>query len=239
VALRWACDNRGDEEVLHMSEEQISGPPEQSGDSGGWRPSFGRLPRTALAGGLAAGLALGGAGLAFAATSATSSSSPSNASPSTTVPAPGRPKLAFPGGPRAFGGLGGLGGLGAIGGLGGVVHGQLTVPNKSGGYQTVEIQTGKAGPVSSSSITVKSPDGYTHTYSVSPSTVVDAQRDGIASVASGDQVSVVATVVSGKDTATNIVDTTKVGASRNGFGFGPKPGRPGRPAAAPGPASFA
>jgi hypothetical protein len=189
-----------------------------------------------LAGGVAAGLALGGAGLAFAATSATSSTSPSTASPSTTAPAsPGRPKFAFPGGPKA---LGGLGGLGAIGGLGGVVHGQATVHNKSGGYQTVEIQTGKAGPVSSSSITVKSPDGYAHTYTVSPSTVVDAQRDGIASVASGDQVSVVATVVSGKDTATNIVDTTKVGASRNGFGFGPRPGRPGRPAAPPGPASF-
>jgi hypothetical protein len=186
---------------------------------------------------LAAGLALGGAGLAFAATS--SSSSPPSGSTPTTVPAPaGQPRFGGPGGFRAFAGPGGLG---AFGGLGGVVHGQVTVRNKNGGYQTVDVQAGKAGPVASSSITVTSPDGYTHTYVVASSTVVDAQRDGIGSIASGDQVSVVATTVSGKDTATNIADTTKVGASRKGFGFGFGSGkaRPARPGPAAAAASFA
>jgi hypothetical protein len=170
-----------------------------------------------LAGGLATGLALGGAGLAFAATSSTSS--PPSSTP-TTAPA-GQPRFGGPGGFKAFAGPGGLRAFGGLGGVGGVVHGQVTVRNKNGGYQTVDVQTGKASPVGSSSITVTSPDGYTHTYVVSSTTVVDAQRDGIASIASGDQVSVVATTVSGKDTATNIVDITKVGASHKGFGFGP------------------
>ena len=50
------------------------------------------------------------------------------------------------------------------------------------------------------------------------------ERDGIGSVTTGDQVRVLATKVNGTDTATNIADTTKMGASRKGFGFGPGPG---------------
>ena len=102
----------------------------------------------------------------------------------------------------------------------------------------MEVQTGKVTGKTTTSITVTSADGYNHTYQVSSSTVVDAQRDGIASVANGDQVEVTATSVSGKDTATNIVDTTKVGASRKGFGFGPRAGtRPAAPAAPAAPAT--
>ncbi len=78
--------------------------------------------------------------------------------------------------------------------------------------------------VSKSSITVQSADQYRHTYAVTASTMVDAERDGIGSVAQGDQVQVLATKVNGSDTATNIVDTTKIGASRKGFGFGPRTG---------------
>jgi hypothetical protein len=204
-----------------MSFEPVAGPvpvpPEPP------RRRFSRIPRAALTGGLVVGLALGGAGIAFAATSSTST-------PSTTAP----PSTAKPGpGPRGFGGgFNGMAGPGAVNGLGAVVHGQFTERTKTGTYQTVEIQVGKVGSVSATSITVTSTDGYSHTYAVVASTVVDAQRAGISSVAKGDQVRIAATTVSGKDTATNIADSTKVGASRNGFGFGPR-GRRG-PGGAPG-----
>jgi hypothetical protein len=112
------------------------------------------------------------------------------------------------------------------------VHGEFTTSTPSG-YKTVEVQAGKVAAVSPTSITVTSPDGYTHTYAVTSSTLVDAQRGGISSVAKGDQVQIVATTVSHKDTATNIADTTKIGASRKGFGFGPRPASPNRTAVQP------
>lgn len=185
------------------------------------RRFLGRVPRAALTAGVAVGLALGGAGIAFAATSSGSSSTTTPATkPSTNPPRHG----ARPFGP-GFGGPGfGGPGVGGPGVAGRVVHGQYTVQTPSGTYKTVEVQTGKASKISSTSITLTSADGYSHTYAVDPSTVVDSQRDGIASVANNDQVQLEATTVSGKDTATNIVDTTKVGASRNGFGFGPPAG---------------
>jgi hypothetical protein len=98
------------------------------------------------------------------------------------------------------------------------------VQTGNGTYQTYAVQVGTASGVSSSSITLKSADGYSHAYVVTASTVVDAQRDGIASVKNGDQVRLIATVSGGTSTATDIVDITKVGA-----------GRPGRPGFFPGP----
>jgi hypothetical protein len=104
--------------------------------------------------------------------------------------------------------------------MGRVLHGQFTVRTQSGGYQTVLVQVGKAGPVSAGSITVTSTDGYTHTYAVSSSTVVDARRAGISSVAGQDQVRVMAVHAGSKDTATDVTDLTKLQGSRAGFGFG-------------------
>ena len=51
-----------------------------------------------------------------------------------------------------------------LGGLGRVVHGRVHHRTASGGYQTVEVQTGKVTAVSTTSITVTSADGYSHTY---------------------------------------------------------------------------
>jgi hypothetical protein len=203
------------------------GPGGSGGPSGPGAPRwrwFGRLPRAALVGGLAVGVALGGAGIAFAATSGSTT-------PSTTAP----PNSSTP--KHGFGGFRGPGpggpfGLGGLAGFGRVVHGEYTTKSPNGGYQTIEVQTGKVTAVSTTSITVTSADNYSHTYVVASSTMVDSQRDGIGSVAKGDQVDVTATTVSGKDTATNIVDTTKVGASRNSFGFGPRHG-PAGPSAPP------
>jgi hypothetical protein len=176
----------------------------------------GRIPRLALAGGIAVGLALGGAGLAYAASSGSSSTSGPSASgtSSTTAPANGnKPEHPLKGRHLGFGALG-------VGGS--VVHGTVTVHSGSG-YKTVDVQSGQVTNVDSSSITVKSSDGYTHTYAVISSTIVNSQAGGISSVAQNDQVYVMATPQNGTDTAANIIDTSKIQNSRGAFGFPTQP----------------
>jgi hypothetical protein len=209
----------------HIPFAPVYGPPAPSGPRT-WLSR--RWPRAALATGVAVGLGVGGAGIAFAASSSSTTTPPATSKP----PAAGRPH------PFRFRGVGGLGALGLGGGS--LVHGQATVRTGSGSYRSVDFQLGKVTAVSSTSITVTSTDGYTHSYTVASSTVVDAQRDGIGSVAKSDQVMVVATQSGNTATATNIVDTTKVQSSRTGFGFGPPrapfpPGNGAGPAASGGP----
>jgi len=162
--------------------------------------------------------ALGVVGTAHAATS-TPSPSPSGSGNTpgygATGPAPGQ----APGRP---GGIGwGMGGPGArihdgIGGVG--IHGSFVTPKQSGGYQTVDTQDGTVTGVSSTSITVKSVDGFTQSYVVDATTLVDAQRDGIGSVKTGDEVSVVATVSDSTRSAIRIEDRTQVGGMKGRFG---------------------
>ena len=152
---------------------------------------------------------LAGAGVAVAATS--SSGQPSapgaSASPSPSpsarphFPPKGQWRMQAPvGGPFAFGGPG------ALGGLFGAVHGTAVVPKPGGGYQTIAFQNGKVTAVSSTSITLHSADGYSHSYRVTSSTIVNAQRDGIGSIKAGNQVIVTATVSGSTATATRIID---------------------------------
>ncbi len=164
-----------------------------------------------------AAAAAGTIGLAAAQTSTTTP--PASSSPSTSTPPEGGvPK----GGPR-----GGFGGPGFGGpGIGGdVVHGEYVVPKSGGGYETLDTQTGKVTDVSSTAITVQSDDGFSKTYVVTESTVVNSQRDGIGSVAKDDTVRVTATVSGSTATAVDITDTSKVSASRGQWA----PGRPQRP----------
>lgn len=119
-----------------------------------------------------------------------------------------------PGGGGAFG-FAFAGGLG-----GGVLHGEFTVRSGSG-YKTEAVQTGSVTAVSKSSLTVKSSDGYTHTYVVESSTVVDSQAGGISSVSKGDSISVTATVSGSTETAAQITDQTKLKSSGQHFGFDP------------------
>jgi hypothetical protein len=132
-------------------------------------------------------------------------------------------------GPGRMGALG----LGILGG--GVVHGTVTVHNGSG-YKTVQVQTGTVSSVDSGQITVASPDNYTFMYTVVPSTTVNAQAGGIGSVSKGDHVSVIATEMNGKETATNITDATKLKGSRQFFGFagGEMPAPPAPPGSSSG-----
>jgi hypothetical protein len=157
---------------------------------------------------------LAGAGVAVAATSssgqpaapgasASSSPSPSPSAARPHFPPKGQWRMRAPGGgPFAFGGPG------ALGGLFGAVHGTVVVPKPGGGYQTIAFQNGKVTAVSSTSITLHSADGYSHSYQVTSSTLVNARRDGIGSIKSGNQVIVTATLSGNTATATRIIDVS-------------------------------
>jgi hypothetical protein len=175
----------------------------------------------------------GGAGVAYAVTntgSKVAADSSAGGQPQTSAgsAAPSAPSWGGrgPAGPRRFGGFG-------FGGFGGAIHGRVTEPKSGGGYQTVDVQRGTVTAVSSSSITVKSADGFLATYAVTGSTDVNAQAAGIGTVKTGDIVDLTATVSGGTATAASIIDMTSIRASRGAFGFpgGPPAGSPGGPPA--------
>ena len=194
-----------------------SDPSEPVNPSPAASPQRWRVPRAALTVGLASFLALAGAGAAFAvggsggsSSSSSSSGSSSSSNPSTNAPAvPGR---GFHGGPHGFGPMGGMGP--------GVVHGTFTVRNGTG-FKTMEMQVGTVQSVSTTSLVVLSADNVSETYTVQPSTVVNSQSAGISTVKKGDTVRVEAVQSSGGFTATDIMDTTQIQSSRQGFGFTP------------------
>jgi hypothetical protein len=143
-------------------------------------------------------------GVAWAATNADPTPSPS-ASPS----APADPAKPGPGGPGRHGEFG----------PGRALHGEFTVEKDGGGYQTVATQTGEVTAVSKDAITVKSADGYSKEYTVTADTLVNATRDGITSIKTGNTVSVQALVADGKYTATNVSDGTQRDAAHEKWGF--------------------
>jgi hypothetical protein len=173
-----------------------------------------RSRRPYILAGVAVAALLGGAGAAVASTSSGTPAAPSSMA-ATPAPSPGQPGAMTPGG-RHFGG-----GFGFGGGLFGALHGQFVMAKPGGGYQTVDVQNGQVTAVSSTSITLKSSDGFIHSYAVSGSTIVDAQRAGIGSVKVGNQAAVMATVSGGTATAANIEDLTLLQQGHAGFGFGP------------------
>ena len=167
--------------------------------------------------GVAVAALLGGAGAALAATNSPGPLASPSAAAATPAPLP-MPSGQQPGRPgpgyRRFGG-----GFG-FGGLFGALHGQLVVAKPGGGYQTVDVQTGQVTAVSTTSITLKSADGFTKSYVVTSSTLVDAQRDGIGSVKNGNQATMLATVSGSIATATSINDLTLLQQGHAGFGDG-------------------
>ncbi|MDE3204695.1 MAG: hypothetical protein KGQ66_10775 [Acidobacteriota bacterium] len=175
-----------------------------------------RRPRVAVAAGVVAVVGLGGAGLALA-SSGGSHGAASLASSSSTTP----PTSSASNSPAVTPGPGLAGPMGA--GRGGVLHGQYTIAHGTS-YETIDEQVGSVDTVSSSSITVVSPDGFKATYSVDASTVVDSQAGGISAVLAKDNVRIEALVKGNSSVATEIVDVTKIGSSRQGFGL---PGGPG------------
>jgi len=111
-------------------------------------------------------------------------------------------------------------GFGGMGGRIPILHGQAVLSKPGGGYQTVAFQRGTVTAVSTGSITLKSTDGFTQTYTINDSTVVGAHRSGISSVKSGDMASVIATVSGKTFTAMRIIDWTLVQHSHMMLGLG-------------------
>lgn len=158
-----------------------------------------RVRRTLVGAGAALGLTLAGLGIAAAQTdSSTTTTAPPEHTTSTAASAHGG---AVHSGRHDGGGEGhGLG-----------IHGDFTTRAPGGGYQTLATQVGEITSVNSSSITVKSEDGYSRTYTVDDNTLVNAGNNGIDDVKTGHQVRVLAHVAGGQARAVDIVDTTQVG----------------------------
>jgi hypothetical protein len=173
--------------------DEISSPPQPS-------PRVHRARRIAVATAVGIGLALGAAGIAAAADDVTQSPAPdANAK---ITPGPGVAKLPGLRGPHGHGRHGW--------GHAGALHGEFVVPDGNGGYRTVLTQRGVVTAVSTTSLTVKSEDGYTKTYALNPSTVVVSGRDGIGTVEKGESVAVMATEAGGTATATHVKDLTSL-----------------------------
>jgi hypothetical protein len=150
-------------------------------------------------------------GVAWAASNADPTPS---ASPSTPSAQPNQNQK--PGGGP---GRGGFGGFKGEFGLGGALHGEFVVPKDGGGYQTVAVQRGQVTAVSKDSLTVKSADGYSRTYTLTSDTMVNAARDGIGDVKTGNTVNVSAVVTNGTATATRVNDGTVRDAAGQKWGF--------------------
>lgn len=202
--------------------------PDKPGPRAAW---LGSRRVAVMAGVITVGV-LAGAGVAVAATSSSSPTPTPSASPSASA-RPALPGMPPKGAWRIHGAPGPFGpafaGPGMLGGLFGAVHGTVVVPKPGGGYQTVAFQNGKVTAVSSTSITLRSADGYSHTYPVTSSTNVNAQRDGIGSIKVGNQVVVAATVSGSTTTVIRIIDVTQLQQGFHRF-FGPAPGASLKPA---------
>ena len=209
-------------------------PGNQAGPADGMQPGK-QGPRSAwpgsrriavLTGVIAVGL-LTGAGVAFATTgSPAHPASPGAATAATPAPSPSPPSRVhlphrFPF--RIGSMIPGLAGQFGLAGPFGAIHGQYVAPKSGGGYQTIAFQNGKVTAVSSTSITLRSADGYTHSYVVTSSTTVNAQRGGISSIKAGNEVSVRATVSGSTTTAAQITDLTLLQQGVKHF-FGNWPG---------------
>jgi hypothetical protein len=117
------------------------------------------------------------------------------------------PSFAGPGGLHAHGRAGGRPGrLPFRGGL----HGEFTVPAPGGGSRTitVESQFGRVAGVTGSTLTVRSVDGFTRTYHVDAHTFLAAGGRGLAGLAQGELVRVVAVAGTQPPRAVAVVDVS-------------------------------
>lgn len=94
-------------------------------------------------------------------------------------------------------GPGGMAG-GPGGGLGSALHGEYVASDGNGGYVTKIMQTGEVTELSATSLTAKSDDSFSKTY-----TITSEQATGLAT---GDTVTVVATESGSSATATSVTE---------------------------------
>ncbi|MBT1002571.1 hypothetical protein KIH31_08130 [Paenarthrobacter sp. DKR-5] len=169
-------------------------------------PKNRRLRTLLIAGGVTVALSGAGAAAVFAATN-TATPSPS---PSAT---PGQQN-------------GMRGPMKGLRGMMNALHGEFVV-QRNGSYVTVLLQKGTVDAVSSTSITVKSADGFSQTYAINDKTVIrkvdttSSQRPAKVSASdlkSGDEVRIVGDKSGSGVTATNIVDGKLGGFGQNAQG---------------------
>jgi hypothetical protein len=162
--------------------------------------------------GMAVGITLAGLNIATAqeTPSTTPDKAPAEKAPvEKPVPGPGRFGHGIDRFHGPFGGFG-PGGFGHKFGRG-AIHGEFTTPAPDGqGFRTHATQMGEVTAVSKSSITVKSEDGFSRSYAVDEDTLVNAGRDGIDSIKTGDGVQITAVVEGDTARAVHVVDTTNV-----------------------------
>ncbi|OXM63044.1 hypothetical protein [Amycolatopsis vastitatis] len=157
----------------------------------GTAPRPGWSPGKKIAAGAVAAAIVAGGGAAVWAASSSSAATDSQAGPG-----------GMTGGPRG------------AGGLGSALHGEYVSSDGNGGYVTKIMQTGEVTELSATSLTAKSDDGFSKTY-----TITSAQATGLAT---GDTVTVVATESGSTATATSVTDG-ETGAQAPGGGQGTPP----------------
>jgi len=119
------------------------------------------------------------------------------------------------GGPMLRHRLGGMG-KGILGGmmggplLGAPLHGSYVVEDPDGGYRTVLSQRGEVTSVSSSSMTVRSADGFATTYRLTDDTTVLAGTDGTDDIEEGADVAVTALRDGDSPRAVHVVDLSQL-----------------------------
>jgi len=109
------------------------------------------------------------------------------------------------GGAGGFGGGARGGGPGGVGGLLSALHGDFTV-QENGSYVIERMQTGEITAVSATSITAKSVDGYTQTYTIDSSTAVDQGAEQVTDLKTGTTVTIIAKLSGDTGAATSISD---------------------------------
>lgn len=167
--------------------------------------------KIAIAAAVAIGIAGAGAGVVYAASGSTSDNSTQG-----------------PGGQGGMGGgPGGQGGQGGGAGLMDALHGEYVVSDGNGSYTTELLQNGDVTAISDSSVTVKSDDGYTHTYTIDSDTVVGNGSTALSSIATGDEVTVIATESGDTATVDTISEAGTTGQSGQGGQMAP-PGQSGQ-----------
>jgi hypothetical protein len=88
-----------------------------------------------------------------------------------------------------------------------LLHGEFTVEGKGGTPMNVAEQRGTVNAVSSTSITLTSKDGFSHTYVVDSSTRVrvDGKKGAISGVKTGQEAAVLAKVNGRTETAELVI----------------------------------
>ena len=131
------------------------------------------------------------------------------------------------------GGFGAGGGFGPPGiGGGPFIYGEFTIKGPNG-YETLAERTGTVSDVTDTSgstwsLTVKSADGTTGTFTVDSGTSVNGGEMGIGSIKTGDTVRVTAVVSGGTSTAKQVTDQTVLQANGGSWRpMGPQGGTTG------------